>query len=176
MNLETERLNIREAGEGDAVLLSILASTTFHEAYFEQDESANLARYVNESFAIEAVQAEIAEPGSLFFIVFAKGKAVGYARLIEDSRLDCVQGERVVELKRLYILERVRRTGIGRLLMEHCLGEASRRGFDVLWLGVWEENARALEFYAKFGFREAGTIMFPYGDVEGTNLVLQIEL
>jgi diamine N-acetyltransferase len=171
-----KEMSIRPAVMDDAVLLSVLAATTFYEAYFEQDEPDNLARYVNESFAVEKVRAEIAEPGSMFFIVFVDGKAVGYARLIENSRLDCVEGGRVIELKRLYILERVRGTGIGRRLMEYCLDEARRRSFDVLWLGVWEKNVRAHEFYAKFGFAEAGTVTFPYGDVEGTNLVLQLSL
>jgi ribosomal protein S18 acetylase RimI-like enzyme len=167
-----ERITIRQAGPDDAVLVSVLASTTFYEAYSAQDESANLAAYIHNSFNIETVRSEIDDPNSTFLLVFLERKAVGYVRLIEDSRVDGVEGGSVIELRRIYILERAWNTGIGKALLDHCIGFAQLRKFDALWLGVWEENVRARSFYEKHEFREVGKIKFPYGDVVGTNLVL----
>lgn len=169
-------ISIRAATIADAVLISVLASTTFYEAYFTQDESQNLANYISESFEVEGIRAEISDPDSTFFLIFLDEKAVGYTKLISNSRLGCISHPKAIELKRIYLVERVWRTGIGKTLLEHCIKEARSRGFDVIWLGVWEENLRAQRFYAKFGFSEVGTITFPYGDVDGTNLVLQLEI
>jgi len=152
MVIEDEKINTRRATLDDAVLISVLASATFYEAYFEQDESENLAAYIHESFEIETVRSELAEPGSIFFIALQDGKAVGYARLIENSPIDCIAHTNIIELRRIW---------------------PKGRGFENLWLGVWEENIRAQRFYAKFGFRNVGSITFPYGDVTGTNLVLE---
>ena len=176
MSLTADNISIRKASVDNAVLISVLASTTFYEAYFEQDESSNLAGYINESFDIETVRAEIKDPQSTFFLIFLDGKAVGYARLIDDSMTDGVADDRVVELKRIYILERVWGTGTGEALLTHCIEIARNRGFNAIWLGVWEENQRAQKFYAKYGFEQVGTVTFPYGDVDGTNLVLQLRL
>ena len=143
MSFTADNISIRKASVDDAVLISVLASTTFYEAYFEQDESSNLAGYIHESFDIETVQAEIEDPRSTFFLIFLGGKAVGYARLIDDSTTDGVADNRVVELKRIYILERVWRTGIGDTLLMHCVKTVRDKGFAVIWLGVWEENRRA---------------------------------
>ena len=173
MNAPAENISIRPATIDDAVLISVLASTTFYEAYFEQDESANLAGYIHESFDIETVRAEIEDARSTFFLMFHRTKAVGYARLIDDSTTDTVAEGRVIELKRIYILERVWGTGIGDKLLVHCIETARNRGFVAIWLGVWEENLRAQRFYAKYGFDQVGTVTFPYGDVDGTNLVIE---
>ena len=176
MSFTADNISIRKASVDDAVLISVLASTTFYEAYFEQDESSNLAGYIHESFDIETVQAEIEDPRSTFFLIFLGGKAVGYARLIDDSTTDGVADDRVVELKRIYILERLWGAGIGDRLLVRCIETARKRGFQTIWLGVWEENQRAQRFYAKYGFCQIGTVTFPYGDVDGTNLVLQLSL
>jgi ribosomal protein S18 acetylase RimI-like enzyme len=169
-------ITIRRATFVDVGLISVLAGVTFYEAYFQQDESANLAAYILESFDIGVVRSEIADPDSTFFLVFVDGKAAAYARMIDDSRVAGVGTGRVVEVKRIYVVERFWRTGIGTLLLRHCIDDATSRGFDALWLGVWEENERANAFYAKFGFEQVGTVTFPYGDVEGTNRVLELKL
>ena len=173
MGENANNISIRQATPDDAVLISVLASTTFYEAYFEQDESENLASYIYPAFAVEALRAEIEDPTSTFFLIFQHGKAVGYARLIDDSTTDGITESRVIELKRFYLLERVWGTGIGNALLNHCIETARNRAFVAIWLGVWEENIRGQRFYAKCGFSKVGTLTFPYGDVDGTNLVLQ---
>ncbi len=53
MRISDEQITIRRANLDDAVLISALATTTFFEAYFVQDESTNLAAYIYDSFKPE---------------------------------------------------------------------------------------------------------------------------
>jgi diamine N-acetyltransferase len=48
-------------------------------------------------------------------------------------------------------------------LMATCIKEMENRESDVVWLGVWERNPRAMAFYKKFGFGEVGEHVFPLG-------------
>lgn len=176
MQVSDSQITIRRATADDAVLISALATTTFFEAYFVQDESANLAAYIYDSFKPETLRAEIAAPDSRFFIISVDSRAVGYAKTIDNSRVEGIAGEKVIEIKRIYIVERFWGTGAGKTLLKYCIADARERGFEQLWLGVWEENTRAQRFYLKFGFEQVGTVTFPYGEVEGTNLVLSIKL
>ncbi len=169
-------VEIRQAGPGDAPLLSALAMVTFYEAYFEQDSAGDLADYLHESFSLEQVRAELADPNITFFITYRYGKAVGYAKLLDNSSADGVSGKRPVELKRIYLIERVWGTGVGEKLLAFCEAFAREKGHDTIWLGVWQENRRGRNFYAKHGFSKAGTITFPYGDSVGINDVLQKKL
>ena len=170
---ETAKIEIRRARAEDAKLISVLGSVTFYEAYFEQDDPPDLANYIYESFNLEKVLSEIGDENAAFFIIHQNHHAVGYAKLREDSEVYCVDSETAVELQRIYLVERFFGTGVGEIFLKHCLEFAKSKGFKTLWLGVWEENRRAIKFYEKHGFRQVGTITFPYGETVGTNWVME---
>lgn len=174
--LASDHIKITNAGPADAKLLSVLASATFYEAYFEQDEPHNLADYIIDSFAVEDIAEQIEDRNSTFLIAFLAGKAVGYAKLVAGSREPCITAERTVELKRIYLVERVWRRGVGETLLNRCIQEARRMRMDSIWLGVWQMNSRAKPFYEKNGFVTIGTLEFPYGDAAGINDVMELKL
>lgn len=169
-------LAIRRAVGDDAGIVSVLGTVTFYEAYFEQDTPQDMADYLHESFNLEKIRKEIADEDKTFFIIYRNGKAVGYAKLREGVKYDCIKNDNSVELQRIYLVERVYGTGIGEKLLNHCLRFAREKGFATLFLGVWQENERAVRFYEKHGFRKVGTTTFPYGDTVGTNWVMEIDL
>ncbi len=173
MIFKAEHIDIKQADSTDARLIAVLATTTFYEAYFEQDTPHDLAAYIGESFNFDTIGNELADPNSSFFIVFRDEKAVGYAKLIGGSRDPSITTAKTIELKRIYVLERVWRKGVGETLLEHCMSTAKQLGNDSIWLGVWERNARARGFYEKQGFVQRGTLEFPYGDSVGINLVME---
>lgn len=172
----TGKVTIRTADERDAALIAVLGAVTFYEAYFEQDDPPDLAEYILESFAAEKIRAELEDTDSTFFIVYADGKSVGYAKLRENSKGAGVAVENAVELQRIYIVERVFGRGVGEKLLAHCLETARAKNFETLWLSVWEENRRAQKFYEKHGFRRVGTVKFPYGKTIGTNFIMEKNL
>ncbi len=169
------KILIRTAETGDAPLLAALGVVTFYEAYFEQDEPADMANYLAETFGEGTIAAELGDSNVTYFICLRDGKAVGYAKLLRNSRADGIS-ENSVELKRIYLVERVWGSGVGDILLKHCIEAARQEGYDAIWLGVWEENARARRFYARHGFEEVGTVEFPYGEVVGINRVVEKKL
>lgn len=176
MTIESPVFTIRTATVHDAQLLGIVASTSFYEAYFEQDDSHNLAAYCAESFAEDKLADELADPTCSFFLLLRNDRAVGYAKMRRGTTAEGVTPEVSIELQRIYTVERVYGTGAGALLLNHCLEFARGEGFEKLWLGVWEENKRAQRFYEKHGFVQVGTLTFPYGDEVGINYVMNVDL
>lgn len=160
----------------DTTLLAVLGSVAFYEAYYRQDDSHNLAGYIAESFSLEQIASELADPSSVFFIAFHDEKAVGLAKLRSGNTHESVDSTNAVELQRLYIIEHVYGKGVGETMLNHCMEYAARENFDTVWLGVWEENLRARRFYEKHGFARVGTLTFPYGDEVGINHVMQLRL
>jgi ribosomal protein S18 acetylase RimI-like enzyme len=49
-------------------------------------------------------------------------------------------------------------------------------GYTYLWLGVWEENKRAIAFYRKNGFVEFDKHILRLGDDEQTDIMMRVEL
>ncbi len=52
----------------------------------------------------------------------------------------------------------------------------SSGGGDVLWLGVWEHNQRAIAFYHRWGFAIVGTHTFQLGADLQTDFLMQRSL
>lgn len=179
MNENTEhttRIDIRQAELSDAKLMAVLATTTFYEAYFEQDDPADLVEYIVGSFSPASLLEQLEEQGSFFLIVTLDGNAVGYAKLISGHADPSIKTQNTIELKRFYIVERVWGKGIGNALLAHCEELARECGYDSIWLGVWQENGRGQRFYAKQGFVKTGTMNFPYGETAGISDVMEKKL
>lgn len=157
-------LTLRHATMADAALLAELGRETFSETFAAENTPDNMAQYLASAFGVDIQTAELAEPGVLFLIAEWEEKPVGYAQLKEGSTETGVTGQHPVELVRLYVRKRWHGEGIGMALMEACLREAAQMGGDVIWLGVWERNPRAIRFYQKWGFSQVGTHGFLMGN------------
>lgn len=173
MTNSLSNLSIKRAGVDDARLLAIIGTVSFYEAYFEQDTPIVIANYLCDNFSVEQMTAELNDPNAAFFIALQNEKAVGYAKLLSNAKAEGVSGSRPIELKRIYLVERVWGSGIGEALLSHCEDFGRSSGHDTIWLGVWQENQRGQRFYAKHGFSKVGTITFPYGDSVGINDVME---
>jgi ribosomal protein S18 acetylase RimI-like enzyme len=62
------------------------------------------------------------------------------------------------------------------MLYEKAIGIARQRNADYIWLGVWEENHKALRFYRKHGFVEFDKHIFKLGDSEQTDFMMKFDL
>jgi GNAT superfamily N-acetyltransferase len=81
-----------------------------------------------------------------------------------------------VELNRFYLVQDWVGQGAGSRLMQACLEEARQTGHDIIWLGVWEKNDRAIAFYRKWDFVEVGRHPFLLGEDLQVDLVMQRRL
>ena len=168
-----QEVTIRYATAADAALLAELGARTFYDTFAPDNTSENMNTYLSLAFGPDKQAAEIADPTSTFFLAEVNGVAVGYARLQSSETPPEVTGSQPIELGRLYTAWEWIGHGIGATLMQTCLNEAQQRGYQTLWLGVWEHNHRARAFYSKWGFVEVGSHIFTLGDDPQTDLLMQ---
>lgn len=164
----------RQAGANDAALLAEIGRCSFEAAFGADNSPEDMAAYLESAFS-ETIQAsELAQAGSLFIIAETEeGQPVGYSRLLAGSSETCITGQRPVELVRFYMMPDWIGKGTAGLLMQETLKTARGRGYDVVWLGVWQENPRAIKFYQKWGFTIAGTHTFLLGSDPQTDWIMQ---
>jgi len=171
-------VSIRQAGAGDARLLTDLSYTTFWDAFAHHPKNApdDLAHYMRQAFNIDQITDELADPRSIFLIAEIVGKPAGYAKLITDSTEDGITAQRPIELSRLYSHQEYLGKGVGQNLMDACFERARDDGQDVMWLGVWEYNPRAQRFYEKNGFIAVGKHTFLLGSDPQTDLLMKRQI
>ncbi len=154
---------IRPATRADAAALAALAERSFRDTFAASNTAEDMDLHCRESYG-EAIQAaEIADPRWLTLLCEEDGRLAGYAQLRWEPAPACVPGRAPGEILRLYVDQPWLGRGIAQRLMEACLEAVTARGCDVVWLGVWEHNPRAIAFYRKFGFAEVGDHVFPVG-------------
>ncbi|WP_139145003.1 MULTISPECIES: GNAT family N-acetyltransferase [Sphingobacterium] len=62
---------------------------------------------------------------------------------------------------------------VGQILYEKALEIALKKKSIYVWLGVWEENPRAIKFYKKNGFVEFDKHTFVLGEDEQTDILMK---
>jgi len=171
----SEPVEIRPATAEDAEVLAKIGWKSFYDAFADHPKNApdDLKSYMDEAFSVEAFSRDLADRDVIYFVAEIAGKMVGYAKLKQNSREDCVSGENPLELCRLYSLNEFIGKGIGKALMLKCLEFAEENAHDFFWLGVWEFNFRAQEFYKKFGFEKCGKHIFQLGNDPQIDWVFQ---
>lgn len=163
---------IRSATVTDASLLAELGARTFSDTFAADNNSKDMAAYMAAAFSPAKQAEEILDALSIWLIAEIDNEAVGYAQLKGGVAPECVTGAMPVELARFYVTQRWHGSGVSARLMSACLDEARQAGYQTLWLGVWEHNARAQAFYRKWSFEEVGAHIFQLGSDAQTDVLM----
>lgn len=169
-------VTIRSCSLKDAEALVSIGIRTFRDTFDEMNTPENMMLYLNETFTIKKIRAELQEPGSAYFLAESGDTTIGYARLRTGEIPDGLQAQSPIEIQRLYVDKDFIGRRVGYLLMSTCLNYANARKHDVVWLGVWEHNMRARAFYTRAGFEEFGKHVFMLGNDAQTDLLMKKNL
>ncbi len=176
MTQEQREITIRHATVADAEILAELSATAFHQAFDGSSKQENVDGYVNAAFNPAQLAVELSDRQSVFCLAELNGQTVGYFKLIEDEIPDCVSDRKAIELSRLYVRQEFIAQKIGATLMQKALEEARTKGYNTIFLGVWEHNERAQAFYHKWGFQRVGEHLFQMGDDAQTDWWMERKL
>lgn len=163
---------IRQAVPADAAVLAEFAEYCFCDAFARDNTPEDMDRYVAGAFGIEALRTDISDPNSVVYVAEFHARLVGYAHVRRGPTPDCVEATSPVEVKRFYVARTWHGLGLAQRLMRRVLDSASEFGADVVWLAVWERNPRAISFYRKAGFVDAGSQPFLLGGDLQTDRVM----
>jgi diamine N-acetyltransferase len=153
---------IRPATSRDAQRLSAFASRMFRETFAAQNRPEDMTAYLSSAFNDARQLSEIEDPDAVTLLIEHGSTLLGYAQLHVSEPPDCVPDRQAMELVRFYVDRALHGRGLAHTLMEATLAAASPRA-QTIWLGVWERNARAIAFYAKWGFVDVGSHVFALG-------------
>jgi diamine N-acetyltransferase len=153
---------IRHATSADLAALVELARNTFRDAYRHIDDPDDIEEYVASEFTPAAFTSILADRDSILLVAHHAQHHVGYVHIKCSGAPPCVTGPAPIELARIYLRQEKIGLGYGALLMQTVHAEARRLGCATIWLGVYERNQRARNFYKRWGFVDVGTKDFRF--------------
>ncbi len=167
---------LRIATITDAHQLAKFAKRTFSETFSAHNSSADMEAYCAHAFGDDVEACQLADPARVCVLSEIDGVVAAYAYVVVGSITVDVAGESPVEIQRFYVDQPWHGRGLAQQLMGRCVAEAIARGGRTLWLGVWEQNTRAIRFYERSGFRAVGSQRFMLGSDAQNDLVMSRSL
>ena len=170
---------IRRGDLNDVALLQEIGRKTFDDTFgntcTKEDMRGVLERYFNTALC----ESELQDPRDNFFFQEEGGVVKGYMRIntIYGCPLEALKSLNPIELVRLYVLREYHGAGVADELMNFAVVFAKEKGYNRMYLSVWEYNFRARGFYEKHGFVNSGIENdFPLGSTPQTDLWFVKEL
>jgi len=160
----------------DVEKLQAISRITFSQTFMEYNTAEDMEAYLNKSFSIPQLSSEIANADAAFYFAQDGDRIIGYLKVNTGAAQTEKMDLAAFEIERIYVDQAYLGKKIGQLLFEKAIELAKAKNKSYVWLGVWEENHRALAFYKKNGFMPFDKHIFKLGNDEQTDIMMKLEL
>lgn len=169
-------ITIRTCTKEDLFTLSEMSAKTFADTFRGTTSDKNLEDFLKTAYQPEKLAKEMSNSDSTFYFIYVENELAGYLKVNFGDAQTEIHDPAAGELERIYVQKEFQGKGAGRLLMEQALKLVRDAGKEYIWLGVWEYNQRALDFYKRYGFYQISSHDFPVGDDIQTDIILRKDL
>ncbi len=175
-------MEIKKVTENELPALIELARSTFIAAFGEQNNPDDFAAYVASAFTFATFKNELDTEGSVFYLLENDNELIGYFKLNHNKiphdginlipEFNAFKTNKMTELERIYLIDKMHGKGFAKDMINAALEFAKIEQSAFIWLGVWENNLKAIKFYQKTGFDKFGEHLFIIGDDAQTDWLM----
>lgn len=168
--------HIHACGIEDLAKIQRISEETFRETFASENTEEDMQQYVKMNFSEEVLRQELENPASVYFLAEKEGVPAAYLKVNFEEAQTEKGHPQSLEIQRIYVLRTHKAVGLGRALILEAEALAKKTTLAYLWLGVWEHNHPAIQFYEKLGFRIFDSHIFMLGDDPQKDYLMKREL
>ncbi len=165
---------IENVNENEVEQLQSISRQTFAETFSDSNSKENMDKYLTENLSIKKLSEELNNENSHFFFIKDGERNIGYLKLNMGPSQTEMKDETALEIERIYVIQEYQGKKVGQQLYEKAIQVAKEKKAQYIWLGVWEENHKAIQFYNKNGFEVFDKHVFVLGDEKQTDLMMRL--
>ncbi|ASO07407.1 GNAT family N-acetyltransferase [Arenibacter algicola] len=169
-------MTIRKVNIQDIEKLKEIGKLTFAETFSSENSEEDMREYLEEGFSTEKLKTELTDKNAEFFFAELDDKVIGYLKVNFGQSQTELKDENALEIERIYVLKEFHGKKVGQILYDKAIELAKEKSADYVWLGVWEQNPRAIRFYEKNGFVAFDKHLFKLGNDEQTDIMMKLNL
>lgn len=166
-----EKIHLKELDEFHKLSLK-----TFVETFSHANTAEDMEKYMNEDMSRARLLKELRNRNSVVYFAKVGGKPVGYLKMNYNKAQTESVGINTLEVERIYVLEEFKGCGVGSLMLRFAIEVGVQRQASFVWLGVWEKNEAAINFYKKFKFEQFGQHSFKLGHDEQIDILMKCKV
>ena len=156
--------------------LQKISRDTFYETFVTSTSEENMRLYLENNFSKEQLTNELENSNSEFYFAILENEVIGYLKLNFSEAQTELNDINTLEVERIYVRNNYHGKGVGQQLLDYAIQLAKRKNMQAVWLGVWENNQRAVNFYKKNGFVTFDTHVFMLGEEAQTDYMMRLDL
>lgn len=169
-------ITIDSVKTSELIALRTIGMQTFLESFSSKNKASDMAFYLKDKFSIEQLSTELKNPKSQFFFLKDGTRIIGYLKVNTGEAQTEKSLNNALEIERIYLQSNYQRKGLGKRLFEKAIDIAKQEKIETVWLGVWEENLKAIKFYKKNGFIEFDRHTFLLGEDVQLDIMMKFDL
>lgn len=168
--------SIIKAQEKDFNLLATIGKRSFIESHGWSATANIIEEYVAKNFTPALFQKELQKAEHVYYIIYHNDQPAGYSKIIYNTPHPSISKQQVTKLERLYLLKEFYGLKLGFELFQFNLQLSKQHHQAGIWLYVWKENHRAIDFYTKTGFKIVDSGFFKLTDTHSNpNYIMFLE-
>ena len=171
-----ENIAIKKVALGNLDELQRIGRQTFYETFSTGNTKEDMQKYLNQSFSTAKLTSELNDKNTEFYFAIQNKIVIGYVKLNLGESQTELKENKALEIERIYVAKEFQGKAVGQLLYEKAIEKAKKHKAEYIWLGVWEQNAKAISFYKKNGFVEFDKHIFKLGNDNQTDIMMKIML
>lgn len=141
-------------------ILAEIGKKSFLEAHGHSASKEDIVSYVNKNFNSEVFHKELANSNNIYHLIYHNNQIAGYSKIVLNVENVNIVDQNVTKLERLYLLKEFYSLNLGAKLFKFNVELSLKNNQKGIWLAVWVENQRAINFYNKKGFKIVGKYDF----------------
>ena len=169
-------IEITKVKLADIDSLQVIGRQTFFETFADHNTADDMQKYLDNNLSIDKLKNELADKNSEFYFATLNNKVIGYLKINFGQAQTELKDKSSLEIERIYVLKDFHGKKVGQVLYDKAIDIAKQTKSDYIWLGVWEKNPRAINFYKKNGFVEFDKHIFKLGDDEQTDIMMRLKI
>ena len=170
------KLDIKKCTINDLVALCEISYNTYNDTFKAVNTPDNMKDYLEKAFDLRKIRDELLNASSQFYMLYVDEELAGYLKLNEYEAQTEMNDLQSLEIERIYVAKEFHSKGLGSVLLNRAIEIAGELKKSYIWLGVWEKNHKALEFYRKNGFYQIGQHSFFMGEDEQIDFIMRKDL
>lgn len=168
-----QQITVRKITTADIIELQNIAKLTFTETFSSENSETNMKEYLENGFSKEKLTTELNDQNAEFYFAEIHGRIIGYLKVNVGQSQTEIKDQNALEIERIYVLKEYHGKKVGQILYDKAIELAKDKKVEYVWLGVWEQNPRAIRFYEKNGFKAFDKHVFKLGEDEQIDIMMK---
>jgi ribosomal protein S18 acetylase RimI-like enzyme len=160
----------------DLLALQEISRQTFFDTFGEVNTIEDMKHYLEVNLSMEQLTLEHSNPSTSFYFAKNGKEILAYLKLNEAEAQTEKRNIPSMEIERIYVRKEYQNRGVGQFLLDHSIQITKHKQLNIIWLGVWEHNQKAIQFYKKNGFHFFGNHSFFLGTDKQTDLLMELRV